>query len=169
MSHYTNHKNIFKNFAPEDVFCAYYTQFRKYIHTHLLELTRDTNLANDLTQNVFLNFWTLKDQYPMIGNTKAYLKQMAENAFPDTRRQYKNQKAYIHSVSYNEGFQYLTEMMFAERELKRTFQQAILDLSKQRRFVFVLSQIEGWFHEKIAGTLGISPFYRQGNFAKCAA
>ena len=81
----------------------------------------------------------------MIGNTKVYLKRMAENAFRDTCRQDKNLVAYKNTVSYNADVsQYLTETMLAKTDLESTFQEAILDQTKQKRIVFALSQIEGW-------------------------
>jgi len=158
MNNYS-HKNLSKNLAPEDVFCECYSQLRKYIYTYLFELTGDSNLASDLNQTVFLKFWTLRDKYPMIGDAKAYLKRMAGNAFRDACRQDKSRMAYINTVSYTADLsQFLTEVMFDEKELERTFQQATLDLSGQRKIVFVLSKIEGWPREKNARTLGISPF-----------
>lgn len=158
MNNYTNHKNLFKSSASEDVFCTNYARYRTYIYSYLLGLTSDCQHANDLTQNVFLKFWTLKDKYPEIGNAKAYLKRMAENAFRDACRQDKSRVAYTKTVSDGaEVSRCLTETMLEERELQRTLQQAILNLSKQRRIVFVLSQLEGWPRQKIARTLGVSP------------
>jgi RNA polymerase sigma-70 factor (ECF subfamily) len=159
MINHIDHNNLSRHSLPEDLFCECYTQFRDEICTYLLELTGDSNQASDLTQNVFLKFWTLKDNYSRIGDAKAYLKRMAGNAFRDTGRQDKKREAYINAVSCSTTlFQHLTERMFDDKELQRTFQQTILDLSKQRRIVFVLFQIEGRRRKKIAGRLGISPF-----------
>jgi DNA-directed RNA polymerase specialized sigma24 family protein len=87
--------------------------------------------------------------------------QMAKNAFLDTCRQDKNHLAYIQSVSDSaEVSKNLTEILVDDRELQRKFQQAILDLSNQRRIVYVLSQIEGWRFRSI-------PIYGEGDLAEC--
>jgi DNA-directed RNA polymerase specialized sigma24 family protein len=82
--------------------------------------------------------------------------QMAKNVFLDTCRQDKNRMAYIQKLSNGiETSRNLTETLFDEGELQRRFQQAILDLSSQRRIVYVLSQMQGWPREKIARALKI--------------
>jgi RNA polymerase sigma factor (sigma-70 family) len=159
MSNHNNNKNLLDQPTPEAFFSDCYNQHRHAIYTFLLDHTEDAALCLDLTQNVFLKFWTLRDQYQQIGNVRGYLTQMARNAFLDTCRQDKNRLTYAQSLSDDaDTSRNLTESMFDERELQRTFQQAILELSKQRRIVYVLSQIEGWRREQIADTLGISPF-----------
>lgn len=145
--------------TPEEFFSDCYNQYRQSIYTYLLDHTEDAALTLDLTRNVFLKFWTLRDQYQRIGNVRGYLMQMAKDDFLDTWRQDKNHIAYVQRLSDGaEVSKNLTEILVDERELQRAFQQAVLDLSKQRRIVFVLSQIEGWRREKIDSILGISPF-----------
>jgi RNA polymerase sigma factor (sigma-70 family) len=152
MRKYSTNNNLLEYPAPEDVFYEYCTQCWQEIYSYLLEHANDSNMALSLTQNVFLKFWTLNDKYPEIGNAKAYLKQMAKNVFHDTCRQEKNKNTYLKSLGYEiELSKNLTEAMLDERELERTFQQALLHLSKQRKIVFVLSQIEGWPREKSPG------------------
>lgn len=125
----------------------------------MLDHTEDVALALDLTQNVFLKFWTLRDQYHLIENVRAYLMQMAKNAFLDACRQDKSRMVYLQTMCDGaETCKNLTEILLDERELQRIFQQAIIDLFKQRRVVFVLSKIEDLPREKVATTLGISPF-----------
>jgi RNA polymerase sigma-70 factor (ECF subfamily) len=134
MVSYTNHKNLSNELSPEDLFCECYSQFRKSVYSYLLRLTSDSVLASNLTQNVFLKFWTLRDQYSMIGDAKAYLKRIEANAFRDTSRQDKNRVAYFSTVSYSTTLsQHLTEAMLDEKELERIFQQAVLNLSRQKK------------------------------------
>ena len=50
----------------------------------------------------------------------------------------------------------LTNNMIQSRELERTFQLALQQLSPQRRTIYVLGKLEGWERTKIAHVLGIS-------------
>lgn len=144
MSNYKYNNKLLDCQTPEAFFSDCYNQYWHGIYTYLLDHTEDAALALDITQNVFLKFCTLRSQYQQIGNVQSYLMQMAKNVFLDAWRQDKNRMAYIQKLSDGaDTARNLTESMFDERELQKTFQQAILDLSKQRRIVYVLSQIEG--------------------------
>jgi RNA polymerase sigma-70 factor (ECF subfamily) len=157
MSYYTNNKKLSEIPMQEVLFSDCYIQHWHDIYNYLLGRTRNSDSALDLTQNVFLKFWTLKDQYPVISDAKAYLRQMALNAFLDACRKDKNSVAYLKAAKDNiEVSKTLTEQMLDDRELQRRFQQAVLDLPEQRRIVFVLSKMEGWPRGKIAQVLGIS-------------
>jgi RNA polymerase sigma factor (sigma-70 family) len=82
---------------------------------------------------------------------------MAKNAVHDVFRHEKRQRTYAEAMEYKAITSgNLTQAILDERELHRTFQQALLRLSRQRRIVFVLTKLEGWPRKKIAQALGIS-------------
>lgn len=147
----------FNNNGPGQVFCRFYTELGQKLYTYLLLRTRDTELARDISHDVFLKFWILRDSYAQIGDLKAYLFHMDRNAIYDIGRQEKRQRTYKEYMEQQANLsQNITQDMYNEWELHRKIQQAIWRLSGQRRKVFVLSKLESWPRKKIAKALDIS-------------
>jgi RNA polymerase sigma-70 factor (ECF subfamily) len=157
MNIYNINRGACRSSTVEKQFCDLYTDLRQELYLFFYRRTKNDDLAQDLTQDVFLKFWMLKDKYPQVENIKAYLKQMAKNVFNDFSKHKKMGLAYEQVLSREiDVTEAITQAFIDERELTRRFQQAILLLSKQRRTVFVLAKLEGWPRKKIALALGIS-------------
>src|SRR5690606_6574595 len=75
-----------------------YTTYRAFLYQFFLKHVKIPALAEDLAQDVFIKFWTKKDDLADIDNTDAWLYTLARNHLTDHYRKLATEKKYQQSV-----------------------------------------------------------------------
>ena len=133
------------------IFRAYYSYLCKVAY----KILPDTNLAEDLSQEVFFELWRKRGQLPAITSLKAYLRRAtvnrALNYIRDQRIRFSDEEpGPMPGNAVSVG-----QQMEAD-ELQQRIDEAIDGLPERCRIVFVLSRFEDMSYQEIADALDIS-------------
>jgi RNA polymerase sigma factor (sigma-70 family) len=134
-----------------------FSEVRGELLRHLRRRTRNQDLADDLTQDVFLKLTTVQAVIPDRRHGRAYLFRMASNLAIDHGR-VEARRAEILSGSHVlfENVEESPESLAEARDQLRRIEEALTELPEKCRKVLILSQIEGMRHKEIAHQLGVS-------------
>jgi RNA polymerase sigma-70 factor (family 1) len=137
--------------AFDVIFVNYFPKIKYFV----LNFCKDENMAENITQDIFLNLWVRKQSLADIKNFKAYMFTIARNAalhyLKDSLREMSTEvddKIEDESAS-------VVDNMYRE-ELEAMINAAVNKMPEQRRRVFVMSRIDGLSNSEIAKTLNIS-------------
>ncbi len=137
---------------------AFDTLYRRYFHAvycNALKLTRDTVLAEDVLQEVFIALWNKKESIDSARPLGGWLFVICYNkSISQLRKKLKE------SIAYSR-LSYQTAEEHDEEDAVYTIQwemleKAIAQLSPQKRKVFELCKLQGKTYEETAATLHIS-------------
>lgn len=135
-------KEIFFKYHPKVFRVAYY-------------VLKNAQAAEDVSQEVFLKFWSKQSQWDTIDSIEAYLVRMARNLSLDELTSIKKEQENIISLRYDQ--QMMTPAQRNDQEdLKAKLEKAVSNLSPQCRLIFSLSRFEGMTNDEIATQLRIS-------------
>lgn len=132
------------------IFDAYYENIRSFIYFK----TGDTDLSNDLVQEVFLRIWdkrrTLRKDtirpllYTIAGN-------LVKNHFSRKKVEYNFSRKSNPAVSAEPA-----DFEMEAREFEEMLQETLASIPEKSRIVFLMSRIEKLTYVEIAGSLGLS-------------
>jgi len=113
-------------------------------------------LAEDVTQQVFLNFWTHRSDFDLDRPLLPLLLTMARNAWVNAakREEYRKTAPLLEAVP--EPPHAAMGRDLEQRELEKAVERALARLDPTLREVFILSRYNGLKYSEIAGVLGIS-------------
>ncbi len=137
--------------AYEEVIDAHYGS----VYRLLLFLTRDTSLAEDLTQDVFASAWAAIHEFRGDASIRTWLHRIAYNAFLDTRRRREREKKLVATLSerpLGTADNPLAGIM-ADEHLSRVY-RALGHLDPDERTMLVLHYVEGLTYREMAQVLG---------------
>lgn len=141
-----------KNAAWEFITHTYYPQILNFI----TGMTRDRETAEELVQDVFVNFWVKRDRLNVTISLKAYLYRAARNHTLNylKRKKFEQdyQKGLLHTTPWKKN---QTEQDFQFSELEKTLGDAIESLPENCKEIFLLSRFEGMTYKEIANTLDV--------------
>jgi RNA polymerase sigma-70 factor (ECF subfamily) len=130
----------------------YYTPLLNFV----TGMVRVREQAEELVQDVFVNFWVKRDRLNVSVSLKAYLYRAARNHtlnFIKRRNFEANYHSYLAkttSAEHNE-----TEDAYHFSELEKALYGAIDEMPEKRREIFTLSRFEDMTYKEIAETLDI--------------
>jgi RNA polymerase sigma-70 factor (family 1) len=135
-------------------FTEIYRRYWKLLYQTALNITREEDLARDVTQDVFIDLWRRRATND-IAALKAYLQQAARYAVFKLLRQERASAAFYHELAA------VTTEIIADDPLLFKEQQALLaallqTLPEAHRETFRLSREEYLTYKQIAARLGIS-------------
>ncbi|MBL1407173.1 RNA polymerase sigma factor [Sphingobacterium faecale] len=139
---------------------AFQLLFEKY-WTHVFgtvkKLVKSPEIAEDITQEIFVKVWNRRKDLSSINNIEAYLYTVSKNTTLDALRKKVLLTDNIEHLIHYFKDQALTPQQSLEyQELQQNIQQAIDILPEKVKEVFVLSRFEGLSHEEISEKLNIS-------------
>lgn len=142
----------------EDAFKTLFEKHRAKLYNYIFSIVKSKEIAEEIVIDVFMKMWTGKELIMGIQNMDAFLHKVAYNKALD----------FLRIASRNAALQKLvrSEMESArekeadhkvlEQEYKEIIDQAILQLSPQRKMVFHLSRVEGLSYDEIAQKMQLS-------------
>lgn len=141
----SNNKEWFK-----DVFNKNYN----YIFNYIFYLSGDSELSEDLAQDVFLQLWekrnTIKND-----TIKPFLFTIARNAFLKSVRRVKYDlkfKSTWFETTENESPEFIAEM----KEFDQKLQKAIAGLPEKCRTIYLMNRMDDMTYSEIADNLGVT-------------
>lgn len=132
------------------IFDEYYIPLKNFLYYKL----GDTNLAEDLTQEVFLKAWNQRDKIIM-GTVKSYLYTIANNLAINHYKSAKNRFEFglkNEESTHSQSPEYKME----EAEFEEHLKASIAKLTENQRVVFLMNRIDDLTYNEIATRLGIS-------------
>lgn len=139
--------------AFEKLFARYWS----HVFTTVKKLIKSHELAEDVSQEIFVKVWSRRQELSSVTNIEAYLYTIARNTTLDVLRKKvlvtDNLEQLIH---YFSDHALTPEQRLEYKELQHSIQESINALPEKLKAVFVLSRIEGLSHEEIAVKLDIS-------------
>lgn len=117
---------------------------------------KDSELARDMAQDVFLSIWNNREKLSEIKSFKAYLFKMGKNAvcnFYD--HSLVNDKFEAEQFSRQGDTENIEEALFA-KELESLIEIAVCQMPAQRKLIYTMSRIEGVNNSEIAERLHLN-------------
>ncbi len=136
--------------AYEDVIDAHYGS----IYRLLLFLTRDANVAEDMTQEVFASAWAAIEGFRGDASVKTWLRRIAYNLFLDAQRRHKREALLAGRRGADEAgvaADPLSRIM-TDEHLGRMY-LALDDLEDQERAILLLHYLDGLSYREMARVL----------------
>lgn len=146
-----------KELALEKFFCASFQYHKTPLKTLALRLLKDEEHAQDVIQEVFIDFWEIRHKIEEINNIEAYLFRMTQNKIMDALRKIsldeklKDQLWKSMKVESNDN----SEKIEA-KELQEILAKAIEGLPPKRKQIYLLKNEEGKSYQDIADKMNIS-------------
>ena len=138
--------------AFTDLFDAYHPTLGAFIYN----ITKSKELAEEITLDVFLKIWMTREVLSGIKNFKAYLFTVSRNAAISSLRKIINERT-MHT-EWMKSSSVLEEDSNEKETYLSIIDEAIHQLSPQRKKIYILSREKGLKYEEIAVELGISRF-----------
>ncbi len=141
--------------GSESAFSILMQRYWQNIYLHVLSYLKKATVAEEITQDIFIQVWKKKDMLVNIDNFESYLYVMARNRTLTELRK----KLRTESINSNDDLP--SEWMSPEgeltyKEMYNTLIKGIDSMPNRRREIFRMSRIEGYSHIEIAEKLGIS-------------
>lgn len=118
-------------------------------------ITNDQEVAEDLSQDVFVKIWEKRNNLPEIQNIKAYLTRIVRNTALDYVERNHSQSINLANYLYFED--QITELTQEQNDnLGKEISAAIAKLPPRCRLIFSMNRLEGLTNDEIASYLDIS-------------
>jgi len=130
-------------------------QYSRQVLNVALRILRDTNLANDVHQEVFLAIWRNWQQYNGQTNWSGYLYRVTVRKAIELAKKSTIPSFTEQCQEYPVTTENPDDLLRAD-ELQQKIVDCLATLPKRQADIFALSRIEGIKHEKIAEMLGCS-------------
>lgn len=139
--------------AFTELYSAHLMGLQRYVFL----FTRSEELAQELTQRVFIGIWERRQQLSDVGNFRAYLYRAAKNlVFDEIRRQQRQASAYAEVQSTTPPSQLSADSDLLSQQNHELAQALINQLPTKRREIFLLRTQEELSLDEIAQQLTIS-------------
>jgi RNA polymerase sigma-70 factor (ECF subfamily) len=135
----------------KNTFDTHFESVRNYIYYR----SGDKELANDVTQETFIQFWEKMSEKDYIGNKKGLLFKMANDIFISAYRK-KQASMKFQVLNNHEEFFQSPEEELTFKETMINYENALANLPEKQRTVFLLNRMDGLKYHEIAMNLGLS-------------
>lgn len=144
--------------GEQQAFSELFSRHRAKLYDYLYAVTKSREIAEELLLDVFMKLWLGRELAPQIQHLDAFMQKVAHNKainFLNTAARRKHlQKLVAYEMAGS--VDNTAESTIAEKEYQELLQEALLQLSPQRRMVFTMSREQGLSHEEIARELQLS-------------
>ncbi|MDT0583484.1 MULTISPECIES: RNA polymerase sigma factor [Alteromonadaceae] len=133
-------------------FKALYDQYLNMVYGLCLRLCADKSLAEDATQEVFIQLWRKIDNFDGNSQFSTWLHSVTSNVTISYIRKQRGWWQKMINIEQSSAFEEVTYGCLEDVQLEKY----IYKLPERARWVFVLHALEGYRHEEIAKTLGMA-------------
>ena len=149
---------------------AFQQLFEKYwprMYANALRFSKSPELAQDLTQEIFIKIWTQREKLRTVERFDAWLYTVSRNLIYNELRKKMYDVAYTdYLYAYFEDENLDAQQLLELKELEQQINQAINHLPPQVQAAFRLSRFQGLSHEQIARELNITRITSQNYIAR---
>jgi len=123
---------------------------------YVMSMVREKETAEELVQDVFVNFWAKREKINITSSLKAYLYRAARNHTLNYIKRRNFELNYQRSLADKMSVQHNdTEQAFHYSELEKKLHDSIEALPEKRKEIFKMSRFEDLTYKEIAATLDI--------------
>lgn len=141
----------------KSAFREIYVHHHQKLYSFAFFITRSANLAEEITQEIFIKIWMHRLELGGIDNFNAWLKTLVRNHAYTCLHRMALEKVILQNIrKTTSGEDNVTDTAILDREYNRLLEKAISNLPLQQKKVFLLSRQEGMKQEAIAQALGLS-------------
>lgn len=154
-----NEHELLREFCEGDeaAFDFFYQMYSLRIYRKLLKMVKVDVIAQELLQDVFVKIWEKRHLVDPAQSFRSYLFRIAENSVFDFYRKLGRDEQLQYDIRMRtpEGYTH-TEDVLSLKETENSINQAISQLSKKQKQVFILCKLEGKSYEEVSRLMGIS-------------
>ncbi len=130
-----------------------FERYNKRIFNFLARMTMDRDLAEDLTQNVFLRIIKYRNSYREGNKFQSWIYQVARNVFSDHYQAHKNRFSDFVDVDKISDRMADREESEEQDEKERILQRSLAKLSEEQRELLVLTRFQQMKYEEVAAIM----------------
>jgi RNA polymerase sigma-70 factor (ECF subfamily) len=133
-----------------------FERYHKKIFNFLARMTMDRELAEDLTQNVFLRMIKYRNSYKDGLKFQSWIYQVARNVFSDHYQAHKNKYADFVDVEKVSDYMPDEEESHSMEEKERLLHRSLNRLPEEQRELLVLTRFQHMKYEEVAQIMDTS-------------
>ncbi|MCY3997726.1 MAG: RNA polymerase sigma-70 factor [Flavobacteriaceae bacterium] len=143
----------------QKAFKSLFDIFHMKLYHYILQFVKSFQVAEDLTQEIFLKVWMKRSQLNDNKDFSSFLFVMTRNLVYDHLRKSKSKRGFIKKYfEFKERqLSYSTDDEVQLNEYERYLNKIIEKLPKQKQKIYIMSRKEGKNNQEIAQILGITP------------
>ncbi|MEO6328273.1 MAG: RNA polymerase sigma-70 factor [Ginsengibacter sp.] len=154
-------RNLFSKVGEsnEPAFKAIFDFYKERFYAASIKMTHSHDIAEEIVQEVFVNFWVNRMHVAAASNPEGYLFTMLQNCIYAHFRKIALERAMKKKIGEQSGdieFNPVEDLLCA-KESREILEAVISQLPHQQRIVYKLSKQQGLSREQIASQLQISP------------
>ncbi|MGZ3854581.1 MAG: RNA polymerase sigma-70 factor [Flavisolibacter sp.] len=144
--------------GDQKAFCRFFDAFKNKIYSFSFSFTHSSQIAEEITQDVFIKAWAHRESLPDIQNLDAWLSTITRNlCFNYLKKLALERKTAVTLVRMQTRTDENVEQYLSYKERVSEIGQALEQLSPQQRLIFTLNRDKGLKNEEIAHQLNLSP------------
>ena len=147
------------NKGDQKAFSYLFSLYKNQVFYYCVRYVENKEIAEDLTQDVFLAVWNKREVINADISFSAFLYTITRNLIYDTFRAL-NTRSRIYRILLEHAVDYTEEVErnLEEKNIRELLQKALKSLTERQKEVFILSREKGLSHKEIAQELGISVY-----------
>ena len=153
--------------GDEEAFVALYNKYHRKLYYMALKMTRSDDIAQDVTQNVFIKVWETRTKLNPEQNFEAYISVICRNIIFDLFRKATQEEALKKEL---QQFAEIAESPDDDDDFYETYKhlldEAIAELPPQRRNIFTLCKLKEKSYDEVARRMNISRSTVQDHIVK---
>lgn len=127
-----------------------FERYHRQLYGFLLKMSRDQEVARDLVQNVFYRLIKYRHTYSEVNPFRAWIYQIARNAFADHLRKNKMQMSDHAEIEEVGGTEDGADSQWENDEKHKQLHQSLAMLTEDDRQLLILSKFQRMKYEEIA-------------------
>lgn len=151
-------RNCFSRMQRGDkrAFEYFFKEYVDMLYAYALGFCRDQDVAEDVVQEAFVRFWTMREKIAYTESIYGYLQRTVRNMCINQKMRERVEEKYRQELLNTEEGEFDWVDDNALEELRRQLLDAIDRLPEKCREIFVLSCVEGLKYQEVADQLGVS-------------
>ena len=142
--------------GDSDAFEYFFKTYIDSLYAYALGFCQDVEFAEDVVQEVFVRFWTMREKLSYSDSIYGYLQRSVRNICINQQVHAKVEEKYRQEILSTEEEVFDWENLDELEELRRQLLEAIDRLPEKCREIFVLSCVEGLKYAEVCDKLGVS-------------
>ncbi len=138
-------------------FDVLYLKYSPIIYSRLLQFVKDSRVAEELLQDVFLKIWLMRLEIDHSKGFKTFLMRIADNLAIDVFRKTIKDSKMRDELWYqlNSHYEELDQIL-DQREQKNIIEETLAQLTPRQREIFVKCKLEDKSYKEVAEQMGLS-------------